>query len=187
MEAIYLETLLHSYSNSFKNKVFREVEEVEPDLLMEVFGINAILKNANRQYWGRELGKCWELLLLKTFQASKPDFFNLPRRIDGAEPYDFQYKHFGIDAKYRVGSGDSKTLKLFKANGDIIRNEGMEPMALFLRQDNLRSAMGNFRKGEWIVLQGQETFDFVHSETSIDLKKLLTGYRDKRTFNINIM
>lgn len=64
MDETTLEQILTRYQNSFVEKVYSEDNE-EHDLLMDVFGISPILKKENRQYWGRELGMCWQLLLEK--------------------------------------------------------------------------------------------------------------------------
>lgn len=57
-----LENILTQYQQSFSQKIFSE-EESENDDLMQVFGLTQEIKSENRQYWGRELGKCWELLV----------------------------------------------------------------------------------------------------------------------------
>jgi len=57
-----LEQILAKYQNSFTEKVYAEENE-EHDILMDVFGISPIIKKENRQYWGRELGMCWQLLV----------------------------------------------------------------------------------------------------------------------------
>lgn len=60
-----LEQILARYQNSFTEKVYAEENE-EHDILMDVFGISPIIKKENRQYWGRELAMCWQLLVTET-------------------------------------------------------------------------------------------------------------------------
>lgn len=57
-----LERILQQYRNSFANKAFVE-ESSEEDDLMLVFGLTQDIKAENRQYWGRELGMCWQRLV----------------------------------------------------------------------------------------------------------------------------
>ena len=63
-----LDLILATYGNSFCEKVYSDENE-DHDLLMDVFGITPELKRENRQYWGRELGKCWELLVNEICRA----------------------------------------------------------------------------------------------------------------------
>ena len=65
-----LELILRQYADSFTSKTYGE-ENDDPDLLMEVFGITPQLKRENRQYWGRELGMCWQLLVTRVFEACR--------------------------------------------------------------------------------------------------------------------
>ena len=59
-----LENILQQYQSSFEGKVYIE-ENNDHDILMDVFNITPNLKRENRQYWGRELGMCWQLLIQK--------------------------------------------------------------------------------------------------------------------------
>ena len=52
-----LRDILGQYQESFITKEYSE-ENNDHDVLMDVFGITPDLKRENRQYWGRELGKC---------------------------------------------------------------------------------------------------------------------------------
>ncbi|MBF7686235.1 restriction endonuclease, partial [Acinetobacter sp. B10A] len=67
-----LESILKAYQLSFKSKVYNE-ENDDHDVLMDVFGITPELKRQNRQYWGRELGKMWERLVVD-ISSSQPTF-----------------------------------------------------------------------------------------------------------------
>ncbi|MBS0015621.1 MAG: hypothetical protein KFF72_04520 [Arthrospira sp. SH-MAG29] len=59
-----LQNILEQYQNSFIDKVYSE-ENDQHDPLMDVFSLSPELKRENRQYWGRELGMCWQLLVME--------------------------------------------------------------------------------------------------------------------------
>jgi hypothetical protein len=128
---------------------------------MEAFSLDPTIKNLNRQYWGRELGMCWQRLVVATIQHCSPASFSTPRKFGNDEPYDLGFEHFAIDTKYRIGSGDSGTLKKFKQYGDLLRSENLSPLALFLRTDNLPAAISALQSGGWKVLMGKESFDWI--------------------------
>jgi hypothetical protein len=81
---------------------------------------------------------------------------------------------YAIDTKYRIGSGNSGTLKKFKQYGGALRKMGLEPVMLFLRHDNLRAAITACRTGGWTITTGNDSYDFLRSITSgFDLKAWL--------------
>jgi hypothetical protein len=57
-----LKKILSNYKDAFTGKTYAE-ENDDSDPLMAGFGITPDLKRENRQYWGRELGMCWQLLV----------------------------------------------------------------------------------------------------------------------------
>lgn len=59
-----LDQILAAYQKGFSEKVYSE-ENDDHDLLMGVYGITPQLKRENRQYWGRELGMCWQRLVVE--------------------------------------------------------------------------------------------------------------------------
>lgn len=166
-----IHTIFHQYQQSFTDKVYDD-ENDEFDLLMNVFGLTPKLKRENRQYWGRELGMCWQLLVTKIFERSRPDFAP-PQRFGNDEPADFFFGNFAVDTKYRIGSGDSGTLKKFKSYGPLLRQEGYEPVFLILREDNLPAAISACEKGTWQVYTGASTFQFIQQYTGFDLETFL--------------
>ncbi len=87
---------------------------------MDVFGISPIIKKENRQYWGRELGMCWQLLVTETCKAYCSSF-QPAFKVGSDEPCDLIVDGYAIDTKYRIGSGDSGTLKKFKLYGPLLR------------------------------------------------------------------
>ena len=93
---------------------------------------------------------------------------------DGAnEPCDLRIGNFAIDTKYRLGSGDSGTLKKFKQYGSLLKKRGYKPILLLLREDNLPSAITACRKGGWEVYMGEESFEFIKKVSGINIKKHL--------------
>jgi hypothetical protein len=168
-----LEGHLRAYSASFSSKVHPE-ENNDSDILMEVFGITAELKRENKQYWGRELGMCFQRLIVEIAKSSRKDF-EPALKVGDDEPCDLRFGGMAIDTKYRVGSGDSGTLKKFKTYGRDLASLGYEPVMLLLREDNLASAIKAMHVGGWTVLQGKETLDFVQQKTGFDLEEFLTS------------
>lgn len=165
-----LDSILCKYQNSFSEKKFTE-ENDELDILMNVFSISPQMKCENKQYWGRELGKCWESLIVEVCKNSES--FEPALRVNNDEPCDLRIAGYAIDTKYRVGSGDSGTLKKFKQYGPLLREYGYKPVLLFLRHDNLQAAITACREGGWDILVGKQSFDFIKELTNFDLEKYL--------------
>jgi hypothetical protein len=57
-----LETILYRYYQSFTAKIFIEETSQEDDLML-IFNVTYEMKSQNRQYWGRELGMCWQRIV----------------------------------------------------------------------------------------------------------------------------
>ena len=168
-----LEQILARYQNSFTEKVYAEENE-EHDILMDVFGISPIIKKENKQYWGRELGMCWQLLVTETCKAYC-SIFQPAFRVGSDEPCALIVDAYAIDTKYRIGSGDSGTLKKFKSCGPLLRTYyNYEPVFLILRQDNLPAAITACQVGTWKVYTGDASFDFIQTISGFDLKSFLT-------------
>lgn len=164
------DTVLKLYQTSFASKVYCE-ENDDHDLLMDAFGISPTLKRENRQYWGRELGFCWQRLII---EACKNLSNYLPAlRIGSDEPCDLIVGEYAIDTKYRIGSGDSGTLKKFKSYGPMLRERGYTPVFLILREDNLNNAIQACHQGGWKVLTGQQSLDFIKEISDIDIEGYL--------------
>ena len=58
----YINPILEKYYKAFKEKTY-SVENNDTDILMDIFGITPEQKRENRQYWGRELGMMWQLIV----------------------------------------------------------------------------------------------------------------------------
>ncbi|MBI4749393.1 MAG: restriction endonuclease [Acidobacteria bacterium] len=178
-----LDGVLQHYRDSFSSKVYEE-ENNEIDPLMDVFGITPELKRENRQYWGRELGMCWQRLIVEVCRQTRPDFAP-PLKFNADEPCDLLVGNQAIDTKYRIGSGDSGTLKKFKTYASLLRNAGYEPILLIVRDDNLPAAINACQIGGWSVLTGNATFSFIHQLTGFDIRAYLmattSGYKIDRS------
>src|SRR5258707_8049825 len=165
---VSLEVILKQYAESFASKTYAE-ENDDLDVLMEVFGISPALKRENRQYWGRELGMCWQLVVTRVFENCRSADFGPGYRSGSDEMSDLMLKKIAIDTKYRIGSGDSGTLKKFKQYGKALKSKGFEPVLLILRSDNLPAAIQACKVGGWRVLIGDASFEFIKKETGLDL------------------
>lgn len=175
-----LDAVLQRYQSSFVEKVYSD-ENDDHDILMDAFGITPLLKRENRQYWGRELGKCWESLVIEA--CRNVDSFQPALKIGGDEPCDLRVGNYAIDTKYRVGSGDSGTLKKFKQYGPLLKENGYEPVFLFLRSDNLPAAMTACQNGGWTIYIGKQSFDFIQKISGFDLEGYLI--RKAQGFPVN--
>jgi hypothetical protein len=163
--------ILREYYTSFSAKTYDD-ESSETDPLMNAFGITQELKQENKQYWGRELGMCWQRLVTDLCRNLNQDF-EPALRLGSDEPCDFRLGQEAIDTKYRVGSGDSGTLKKFRAYGNLLIEQGYRPILLILREDNLPTAMTAFRQGRWEIYQGDKSFKYIQDKTGFDLKHWL--------------
>lgn len=178
-----LDSILSKYSSSFKEKCYKEESE-ETDVLMEAFGITQELKKENKQYWGRELGMCWQLIVTEIFRNFS-DKFKPAIKYGDDEPADFFVDKDAVDTKYRVGSGDSGTLKKFKQYGQMLKQEGYNPVFLFLRTDNLPAALTACNVGGWQIYAGDGSFEYILKHTGFDLKKYLIEAKQKNKCIIN--
>lgn len=170
-----LSEIISSYQRSFVDKTYDD-ENDEHDVLMDVFGLTPAIKRENRQYWGRELGMCWQLIVTCIFQHLHQDF-GPALRVGHDEPCDFTFDKFAVDTKYRVGSGDSGTLKKFRSYGLLLRELGYEPVFLILRTDNLPAAITACHAGTWQVLTAMASFQFIETHTGFDLHRFLNQIR----------
>jgi hypothetical protein len=165
--------IMERYQASFAAKEYQE-ENDEVDPLMNAFGISPSLKRLNRQYWGRELGMSWQRLVTEVFRA-RASGFEPALRVGLDEPCDLISSGQAIDTKYRIGSGDSGTLKKFKAYGALLRERNLEPVLLIVRTDNLPAAISACSAGGWGVLTGDDSFAYIQERTGFDLRAWLEG------------
>jgi hypothetical protein len=139
---------------------------------MLVFGLTQQMKMENKQYWGRELGMCWQRIVKELCQQ-KCRNFAAGLREGNDEMCDLVIGNHAIDTKYRIGSGDSGTLKKFKQYGARLHEKGYEPIMLILREDNLSNAIAACIKGGWTVKIGEETYQYIQKATGVDLQAWL--------------
>lgn len=172
---IELRNIIGKYRESFSDKTYSD-ENNDVDVLMELFGISPVLKRENRQYWGRELGMCWQLLVDRLCERTCKNY-KPALRIEADEPTDLFIGKDAIDTKYRIGSGDSGTLKKFKKYGGLLKEQGYNPVLLILRTDNLSAAITACRVGGWKIYAGDDCFDYIEKKTGFDLKKYLESLK----------
>ena len=175
-----LKDILSQYRGSFTDKAYDE-ENDDHDVLMDVFGITPSLKRENRQYWGRELGMCWQRLVCEVLRLTCSDY-QPAKRIGADEPCDCSVGSDVIDTKYRIGSGDSGTLKKFKQYGKMFRDQGSRPVLLVVREDNLPAAISACKAGGWHILTGNATFDYIRDTSGFDLKSWLKQLGSTKEF-----
>lgn len=175
-----LKGILSQYRQSFNDKAYSEENE-DHDVLMDVFGITPQLKRENRQYWGRELGMCWQRLVCEVLRLSCKDF-KPAMRVGDDEPCDCMVGSDVIDTKYRIGSGDAGTLKKFKQYGKMFTDQDLRPILLILREDNLAAAISACRVGGWEVRVGDSTFEYIQKASSVDLKSWLIDVAKTKEF-----
>ena len=152
-----LSDILKKYQGNFSNKIYRDDFDCT-DLLMEAFGIMQELKRENKQFWSRQLGMCWQLLVTELCGNTCPDFSDAPG-FGRDKPCDLVLGKDAIDTKYRVGSGGSGTLKKFRQYGALLKENNYRPVFLLLREDNLLAAMTACRAGGWSIYTGAGTFN----------------------------
>lgn len=175
-----LDEVLNKYKESFVNKTHNKENE-DHDPLMDAFGITPDLKRENRQYWGRELGMCWQILVTELCNLKRDDF-KLPQRFGADEPYDLSVGDLAIDTKYRIGSGDSGTLKKFKQYGPMLEKHNFKPTLLIIRTDNLPAAITACTVGRWNIKTGNDTFNFIHDLTGFDMLRYLQNNKGNFSF-----
>ena len=169
--------IIRHYYDAFSKKTYHE-ENDDYDILMKVYGITPELKRENRQYWGRELGMLWQRLVVAIAKQNCSNFQPAIKYGDD-EPCDLVIGQDAIDTKYRIGSGDSGTLKKFKQYGKYLSDQGYRPVFLILRTDNLPTAISAAKKGGWSVYTGAQSIDYIEQVTGVNIENLLKKYEGK--------
>ncbi len=173
----YINPILKKYYEAFNEKTY-SAENNDTDVLMDIFGITPEQKRENRQYWGRELGMMWQLIVTEICRHHCSSF-KPALKIESDEPCDLIIGLDAIDTKYRIGSGDSGTLKKFKHYGNLLQGYGYHPVLLILRDDNLSAAITACVHGGWTVLSGTQAFEYLLTNTGIDVYNLLKGFKNR--------
>ncbi len=94
------------------------------------------------------------------------------------KPCDLVVGKYAIDTKYRIGSGDSGTLKKFKAYSPILRKMGYIPLLLILRTDNLPAAIQACTTGGWEIRTGKQSLDFIETLTGFNLENYIQSKKE---------
>ena len=115
---------------------------------------------------------CWQLIVSAVFNCFRDDY-GPAIRVEADEPCDFIIGDTAVDTKYRIGSGDSGTLKKFRQYGHMLRTEGYNPVFLIVREDNLPAAIAACTAGSWAVYTGNSTFAYVEEQSGFDLRSFL--------------
>lgn len=145
------------------------------DPLMTALGVTLSDKRAHPQFFGQMLGMCWEQLVYRLLGETTPQF-KPPVRVGRLEPCDFVLRDMAVDMKYRIGSGDSRTIRNIRRNGRFLTELGLRPHLAILRTDSMQSSLDSLRLGGWTILEGQETVDFVSRESGFDLVAWLMNH-----------
>lgn len=127
---------------------------------------------------------CWQRLVCELFSATCQDY-KPAMRIGADEPSDCSVGNDVIDTKYRIGSGDSGTLKKFKQYGKMFTDQGLRPVLLIVREDNLPAATGACKAGGWVVLTGDRTFKYIREKSGFDLRAWLLEIGSTNEFKVN--
>ena len=178
-----LSRVLERYKENFSKKVYVDTYD-DSDVLMEAFGITQDLKRENKQYWGRQLGMCWQLLVVELCKH-RCEEYGPALKYGADEPCDLVLGTDAIDTKYRVGSGDSGTLKKFRQYGELLQDHGYNPVLLFVRENNLPAALKSCDAGGWTIFTGRSTFSYLQARTGFDLHAWLVHHTDRQTFFID--
>lgn len=176
--------ILSSYKSEFDEKEYFD-EFDDTDVLMDTFGLSQDLKRENKQYWGRQLGMCWQKLIVTLFSHYSSENYKPALKIGADEPCDLINITDAIDTKYRIGSGDAGTLKKFKYYGNLLKDQGYKPLILILRIDNLPAAITACKEGQWDVKTGKESFEYIKEQTKFDLFEWLSLKKRDKTFYVD--
>jgi hypothetical protein len=165
--AHHFNLILNEYQSKFQNKVQPNTNS-STDILMDCFNLSDIKKQENKQYWNRELGACWQKIVCAAFKDHK-GYQSSPKT--GKAPYDLIVDQYAIDTKYRIGSGDSGTIRKIRLYGDMMKELNHEPILLILRTDNLKGTINALKN--WTILTGEESFEFIQRLSGVDVEKYL--------------
>lgn len=181
-----LSAILLQYQTSFNNKVFAN-ETDEYDLLMNVFSLTPKIKRKYGQYWGTQLGRCWQKIITEICKNSCQDFQPVLKIKDVGELCDLRVGKYAIDTQYRIGSGDKGTHDKFRYYGNLLTEMGYTPTILILRNDNLPDAINACKGGQWQVFTEQDSMDFIQRISGVDVKTFLENQAGKYTVSRNLI
>jgi hypothetical protein len=64
----------------------------------------------------------------------------------------------------------------------MFREQGLRPVLLILREDNLPGAIGACKVGGWDVLTGTSTFNHIKTRSGFDLDEWFRSLADSKEF-----
>lgn len=175
--------IIDKYYQSFSSKI-HEKNSSDTDFLMDLFGITHERKCENSQYWSRELGMFWQLIVTELCRTYKPHSFTPALKIGNTEPCDLFIGNDAIDTKYRIGSGDSGTLKRLKSYGELLTELGHNPVMLIARDGNLPQAIRTCQSGGWTVYTGEKTLEYIEDKLHVRVDKIIEQFGDAYHLNI---
>jgi hypothetical protein len=123
---------------------------------------------------------CWQLLVTELCKQTC-DNFRGPITEGKDQLCDLVVGSDAIDTKYRIGSGDSGTLKKFVRYGLRPRELGYRPIMLILRQDNLPAAIAACLAGGWVTMSGGDTYQYLQDVTGFDMESWLKKLKSRYT------
>ncbi len=168
-----IEPIIKKYYRSFLLKTYGK-ENDDHDFLMDVFNISPELKRENRQYWARELGMVWQKIVYNLAENNCDDF-KPPLKCNKDKPCSMIIGKDAVDTKYRMGSGDSGTIKKFRQYGEFLSNKGYRPVLLIVRSDNLPNAIKSCDKAGWKIFCADAAVNYLLEKTGVDIRVLLAS------------
>jgi hypothetical protein len=168
---LILDGALGRYHETFTDRMPEEQDAVS-DALMDFFRLTPEIKNRERQFYGRHLGAAWEEIAGKILHAHDPST-EFPRPGTEDTPCDIVYRGFAIDTKYRIGSGDSGTMRKLAGNASTLARRGFVPLLLIFRNDSLKPSISAARTGGWTICEGEAAVSFIRTHTGYDLLDFL--------------
>ena len=172
-----IEPIIKEFYESFLGKSFGH-ENNDYDFLMDIYSISPDLKREHRQYWGTQLGRLWEKIIIELAKANCDDY-EPALTIDGEQLCDLRIGNDAIDTKYRCGSGDSGTLKKFRHYGKTLTQKGYHPIMLLVRNDNLVNAVSAAKSGGWTIYTGKESFEYIKNKIGVNIEEIIYEFKGK--------
>ena len=158
--------LLEQYRLKFQNKIHTS-PPYPSDILLDHFHITLDQIRQNKQYWNRELGMCWQRLIIESVKNQSD--YQPAIRVGRKEPCDLILGKDAIDTKYRIGSGDSGTIKKLKEYAQLLSDRGYRPVLLILREDNLKSTISACERGGWHTVIGENALEYIRGKIGREL------------------
>ena len=152
-----------------KSPPILEVPYIDP--LMKAVGIEDLSDyQLRRQYYSRHLGAMWERLVRHACGGGQHVYAGEDTRLELA---DVIMGEWAIECKYRVGSGEPTFGRRLANKGIKLQERGYRPVLLVARSDSLPILSAIAAKGNWLLLQGAESFRWIEEQTGVDVQDLV--------------